>query len=265
MIKNQVLKCAITKAETWIQKNSPTILSCVASGGVILTTVLAVKATPKAMDIIKTVGANSKKEAFKVAWKCYIPTALAGASTISCIVGANVLNKHQQSALISAYALVQNSYSEYKKKLKELYGPEVHNKIVDSIVKEKCEDVKITAQGACYNCTLRFDDGSEPDIVRTFYDSYSERYFESTIAKVMEAEYHLNRNFAMAGAISLNNFYDFLGLAKTDVGDIVGWSAENSGIFWIDFDHRLVKLEDGMEVYTIDMVFEPTEDWADTI
>ena len=265
MIKNQGLKCAITKAETWLQKNSSTILSCVASGGVILTTVLAVKATPKAMGIIKIAGANSKKEAFKVAWKCYIPTALAGASTIGCIVGANVLNKHQQSALISAYALVQNSYSEYKKKLKELYGSEVHNKIVDSIVKEKCKDVEITAQGVCCNSTLHFDDGLEPDIVRTFYDSYSERYFESTIAKVMEAEYHLNRNFALAGAISLNDFYEFLGLSETNIGATVGWSAENSGIFWIDFNHRLIKLEDGMEVYAVDMVFEPTEDWADTI
>ena len=72
------------------------------------------------------------------AWKCYIPTAAFGLSTIACIMGANALNSRKQAALTSAYALINQSYKEYKDKLKELYGEEAHNAIVDSIVSEKC-------------------------------------------------------------------------------------------------------------------------------
>ena len=73
------------------------------------------------------------------AWKCYIPTAAFGLSTIACIMGANALNSRKQAALTSAYALINQSYKEYKDKLKELYGEEAHNAIVDSIVSEKCK------------------------------------------------------------------------------------------------------------------------------
>lgn len=48
------------------------------------------------------------------AWKCYIPTAAFGLSTIACIMGANALNSRKQAALTSAYALINQSYKEYK-------------------------------------------------------------------------------------------------------------------------------------------------------
>lgn len=46
--------------------------------------------------------------------KKYSPAVAIGASTIACIMGANALNRRQQVALTSAYALDQNSYKEYK-------------------------------------------------------------------------------------------------------------------------------------------------------
>ena len=48
----------------------------------------------------------------------------------------NVLSKRQQAALTSAYALLNDSYNNYKDKLKELYGEEAHQKIVDAIAAE---------------------------------------------------------------------------------------------------------------------------------
>lgn len=56
----------------------------------------------------------SKTEAIKSAWVYYIPSTVIGVSTIICIVGANVLNRHQQASLSSAYALINKSYNEYK-------------------------------------------------------------------------------------------------------------------------------------------------------
>lgn len=274
MNKTPVIQRALHKSGLYLKKYSPVALSCVASVGVIVTVVTAVKATPKAVELVKADSrknhdgdpyAYTKKEAFMSAWKCYIPTAAFGLSTIACIMGANALNSRKQAALTSAYALINQSYKEYKDKLKELYGEEAHNAIVDSIMSEKCKDISISATGGWYNSSLDFGEGMEPEVVRTFYDSFSKRYFETTIEKVIQAEYHLNRNFMFAGTIPLNDFYEFLGLEKTDYGDAVGWSSVNGDIYWIDFNHHKITLEDGMEIYIIDMVFEPTPDWMEDI
>lgn len=275
MSKNQTIQQMLHKSGLYVRKYSPVALSCVASVGVVVTAVAAVKATPKAVMLIQADSrkkhdgdpyAATKKEAVVAAWKCYIPAVAIGASTIACIMGANALNRHQQAALTSAYALVQNSYKEYKDKLKELYGEEAHNAIMDSIVKEKCKDISIYTPG-CFvsSSSLDFGEGMEPEITRTFYDAFSQRYFESTIEKVIQAEYHLNRNFMFAGVIPLNDFYEFLGLEKTELGDTVGWSSVNGDIYWIDFNHHRLTLDDGMEIYVIEMVFEPTPEWMEDI
>lgn len=272
MSKNQLYQKIMRKSGSHFRRYSPVALSCIASIGVVITAVAAVKATPKAIELIKEDSmekhdgdtyAYTKKEAITAAWKCYIPAAVFGIATIACIMGANTLNKRQQAALTSAYALVQNSYKEYKDKLKELYGEETHNAIIDAIVKEKCKDVYISAPGGFYNSTLDFGESVEPDITRTFYDSFSQRYFETTIAKVIEAEYHLNRNYMLVGDVTLNDFYELLGLEKTDIGDTVGWSSCTGDILWLDFNHRLTTLDDGMEIFIIDMVFDPTTDYME--
>lgn len=275
MSKNQTIQKMLYKSGLYVRKYSPVALSCVASVGVVVTAVAAVKATPKAVMLIQADSrkkhdgdpyAATKKEAVIAAWKCYIPAVAIGASTIACIMGANALNRHQQAALTSAYALVQNSYKEYKDKLKELYGEEAHNAIMDSIVKEKCKDISIYTPGCLVSSSsLDFGEGMEPEITRTFYDAFSQRYFESTIEKVIQAEYHLNRNFMFAGVIPLNDFYEFLGLEKTELGDTVGWSSVNGDIYWIDFNHHRLTLDDGMEIYVIEMVFEPTPEWMEDI
>ena len=143
MNKNQAIQKLLHKSGLCIRKYSPVALSCVASAGVVVTAIAAAKATPRAVALVyadsrkKHDGdpyAYTKKEAFIAAWKCYIPAVAFGASTIACIIGANALNRRQQAALTSAYALVQSSYKEYKDKLKELYGEEAHNAIVSLLM-----------------------------------------------------------------------------------------------------------------------------------
>lgn len=123
MSKTSAIQRLVHKSGLYIRKYSPATLSCIASIGVVATTVMAVKATPKALDLIRAdsrknhdgdPNAYSKKEAVISAWKCYIPAAALGFSTIACIMGANMFNRRQQAAMASAYALIQNSYKEYK-------------------------------------------------------------------------------------------------------------------------------------------------------
>lgn len=247
--------------QQFIKRNSATILTCVGGAGVIITSVMAVKETPKALRLIeeaeKEKGESlTKLEVVKAAAPVYIPAIATGAATIACIFGANVLNKQHQAALMSAYALIDNSYKEYKNKVKELYGEEAHQNIVDSIAVEKAKDVNIHAECLGTDCDLSTEENSGE--TRLFYDEYSNRYFETTIERVISAEYHLNRNYILRGYAVLNELYDFLGLEPTEGGSLTGWMPMDEDMFWIDFNHRKVVMDDGLECYIIEMPFAPT-------
>jgi hypothetical protein len=125
--------------------NSSTILTWVGAAGVVATAVMAVKATPKALKLIDEAKEEkgeelSKIEVVDVAAPVYIPTVLMGVSTIACIFGANILNKRNQAALMSAYALLDNSYKEYMRKTEELYGDEADTQIKEELAKENYEE-----------------------------------------------------------------------------------------------------------------------------
>jgi hypothetical protein len=250
-------------SKPYLKANSATILTCLSALGVVATSVLTVKATVKAVRIIDEAECVKKEdlnklEVVKATYQCYIPAVLVGTSTMFCIFGANVLNKRQQASLISAYTLVDNSFKEYKNKLKELYGEETHNNVINALAVEKAAEIDVWANGLTGEYNLITSDG-EP---RLFYEEYSGRYFESTIERVMNAEYHLNRNYVLRGDAALNELYEFLGLEQTDYGYSVGWSYVD-GLSWIDFNHRKTVLEDGLECYILEMPFGPSADYLE--
>ena len=266
MKKSRELQRIVTNSKSYLKHNSSTVLTIIGTFGVIATSIMTAKATVKAFEIINEEECEKKRELTKkevvvLAGPSYFPAILVGVSTIACILGANVLNKRQQAMLSSAYALANASFKEYKNKVKELYGEEAHNNIVSAIAVEKAKNSHVTAAYMCGECDLSIDDNDEP---RLFYDEFSERYFETTTEQVLEAEYHLNRNYILRGDASLNEFYEFLGLEKTDYGDVLGWAPLDEGMYWIDFNHRKVVLEDGLECYVIEMPFEPmTKEYID--
>lgn len=142
-----------------------TILTCLSGIGVVATTVLAIRATPKAVRLIEEEVSGydengvcgtplTKLETVKLCWKCYIPTIAVGVSTITCIFGANMLNKRGQAALMSAYALMDSSYKGYKKKVKELYGDDADTQVKNEIAKDNYEE---RAEPEDENAELFFD------------------------------------------------------------------------------------------------------------
>lgn len=80
----------------------------------------------------------TKLETIKIAGPVYIPPILLGASTITCVLGANVLNKRTQAALVSAYGLLAESYKEYRNKVIDIYGEEADKKVKEEIAKDHC-------------------------------------------------------------------------------------------------------------------------------
>lgn len=244
----------LSQSKRFLSKNASTILTCVGGVGVVATVVLAVQATPKALARVEEAKEEkgedlTKFEIVKATATTYIPTVLVGVSTLACIFGANALNKRQQAGLMSAYALVDTSFKEYKKKVAELYGNEAEEVVREEIAKDKYDD---------YNM-------APSDDTRLFYDEYSGRYFESTMEKVINAEYKINKWFSESSGVFLNEFYELLGLEKTDYGDFVGWSVwevcESYGSSWIDFQHTTAILDDNLECTIISFPREPIYDF----
>jgi hypothetical protein len=239
-------------SKAFLKRNGSTILTCLGAAGTIATAVTAVKATPKALEAIKYAEEEkgeklTKLEIVNVAGPAYIPTVLTATATVACIFGANVLNTRKQAALISAYTLLDNSYKEYKNKVKELYGEDADKNVRAELAKDKYEKTEVS------------------DRKQLFYDEYSGRYFESTIEAVLIAEYDLNRMIAIDYGVFLNEFYELLGIDTVDYGDYMGWSVyelcETQWHSWIEFSHRKVVLDDGLECTIISIDTEPSLDF----
>lgn len=267
MNMNQTLQKIACRTTLFFKQNSSSILTGAAAIGLLATAVAAAVETPKAMTRLNI--AKEKKgedltpvESVVTVAPAYIPAAIIGASTIACIFGANVLSQHKQAALASAYALADSTYRQYRGKVVELLGKDTDERIIDAIAKEKRnEDTIISSSGGfCALNSLPYTGE-----VVTFYDEFRGTYFEAPMDAVLNAEYHLNRNFSIGGFVTLNDFYRFLGLEEIEFGDVLGWSAykmasewESS---WIDFNHRLTTMDDGFECYIIEMPIPPTEDF----
>ena len=244
------------KFSTGLRRSSPTILTVLGIAGVVGTTVMAIKATPKAMKLIKAKKdeLNTDKltptELVQTTWKCYIPSALIGAGTIVCIIGIGVMDKRNQAALTSAYAMLNESYKQYRQAAKKVYGEDADNKIHAEMAK----DARVASYEWGYQVyNMDMDPESEQLL---FYELTTKKYFTTTMAAVLNAQYHVNRNLAVRGDCSLNEYLSFLGIDGVDKGDEMGWDisymVEEMDSYWLDFDNQKTTLEDGLECITID-------------
>lgn len=261
----------MTNAQFLLKKYSPVILTGLSMVGVVTTTVLSIKATPKALKMIEeekerrteiinnTFYTDNQKyetqekiydelstlDIIKVAWKPYIPAIISCLTTFGTILSLHLLNTKTQAALTSAYATLNQLHQEYVAKTKELYGEDSDNKIKESIVQDHIQDI------------TEFTDGKQ-----LFLDYQSLRIFESTIEEVIQAENKLNAEFAASGVVSMNDFYKLLGLEPVTYGQELGWY-DNGTYFEIEFENQLCKMdvgddrEDKMDVFIINALTEP--------
>ena len=238
---------------SFVKHNSPTILTCIGAAGVVGTAVLTGKAVVKASKLLEEAREEKGEdltpiETLQVAGPTYAPAVLTGVATITCIFGANNLNKKKQAALISAYTLLDRSYKDYKEKVNELYGEGTDRNVRNELAKDQYDENDISVDGD----------------KQLFYDEFSERYFESTTEKVLKAEYELNKTIAVDCGAFLNEFYKLLGIDRTDYGDCMGWPsfelAETYGYCWVDFEHTKVTMDDGLECTIITMRQAPILD-----
>lgn len=202
----------MNRVQYLLNKHSPLILTIVASGGVIITTILAIKATPKAINIIN----NKEKEKgdklttyekVKYGWKPYIPTIFSSIGTIACIGGIQYLNKKQQTAIISAYTLLDNAYKQYTNNIKRICGEDTDNLARQEIVRAQYEE-----------------DYKPFGDELLFFDYEGMRFFTSTMDHVLAAEAQFKEALISRGYACYNEYYDYLGLEREEFGYQLGWA-----------------------------------------
>lgn len=232
-------------------RHSPEILTGLGITGMITTTILAVKATPKALILMEEkkneerVDELKPVEVVKTTWKCYIPAATTGVFSIACLIGAGSVHARRNAALATAYKISETALAEYREKVVETIGEKKEKTVREKVSKERVEkkpvkpsEVIITNNGN----TLCL----EP---------LSGRYFKSSRDKIQKAENEINRQMLqdINGYASLNDWYDELGLDHNDVGYSLGWNAYN--LMKLEYDSVLTT--DGEPCLVIDYVNAP--------
>lgn len=206
-----------------VSKHSPEILLGIGIAGMITTTVLAVRSTPKALRLIDEkkheleTDTLTPADVVKTTWKCYIPAAVSGTASIACLIGSNSVNAKRNAALATAYKLSESAFTQYKNKVIETIGEKKEKVVRDKVSEEQLKnnpvtntEVIITGKGQ----TL-------------FFEPLSSRYFYSSIEKIRRAENEINHRILtdpFDSGVTVNDFYEELGLTGTATGEMLGWN-----------------------------------------
>lgn len=209
-----------------LTKHSPEILIGIGVTGMIATTVMAVRATPKALRLVEEkkqeleVDSLTPVETVKATWKCYIPAAVTGVTSIACIIGSNSVNAKRNAALATAYKLSETAFSEYRDKAVEVIGEKKEKTIRDKVSEKQIKDNPV----------------NKTDIIVTgkgqtlCFDPFSHRYFYSNLEKINRAanklNYKINTSPFFNDGVTLNDFYDEIGIPRTETGDSLGWTLD---------------------------------------
>ena len=236
-------------------RHSPEILTGIGIAGMVTTTILAVKATPKAIKLIeaekraKHVDALSPVDTVKTVWKCYIPAAMTGVSSIACLIGSNAINAKRNAALTTVYTLSEMARNEYKEKVIETIGEKKERTIKEKVDAER----------------IKRDPVSKKEVIITekgttlCYDHVFGRYFKSDIDIINRAMNKINREIVINMYASLNDFYAELGLSPVEMGYDLGWNIDD-GTIEIEPSSQLA--DDGTPCLVIDYSVSPKYNYS---
>lgn len=218
------LQQLMVSARTAIVKHSPEILIGFGIAGWMAGTVLAVRATPKAVRCIED-ATNEKEddltplEIVKATWKCYIPAAVTCVAATGCLIGSCSTSVRRHAALATAYKLSETALTEYQEQVTETIGEKKEKNIQAKVAEKQIEKAPV----------------DQHNIISTghgntlFLDPLSQRYFRSDLEFIRRAENNLNKEIlhSMYGTVNINEFYDEIGIDRTETGDMMGWNTDH--------------------------------------
>lgn len=249
-------------AGSFIEKNSPQILTGLGVAGVVSTAIMTGRATVEAVDICREkerllascsdpdildefdkFQAHPIVQKAKWTWKCYIPPFLMGATSIACIIGAQSVNTKRNAALATLYSLTKSTLDDYQEKVVETIG-EKKEELIRGEVDQKRLEEKPKSEAMIFGVrqgnTLCFD-------------KLSGRYFMHDMEKIRRVVNDLNHDLMGVMWVPLNDFYYALGLEGIKLGEEIGWTVDE--LIDVKFTSRLT--DDGDPCLVLDYDVTP--------
>lgn len=227
---NDKLSAIIKSTKIFLYDHSPAILTGIGITGMITSTVLAVKATPRALELIEAkkqelnVDELTIKETVITSWKPFLPAAITSIAAASCLIGACAVNSKRNAALATAYTLSEKAFTTYRDQVVKTIGEKKERKLRADVAQENINNrpvekgqIILTSKG---NTLCQ--------------DSISGRYFRSDLDTIRKTINELNRRMLTDNSISVNEYYSAIGLDHVKDGDYMGWSID-SGLIELDF------------------------------
>lgn len=250
----------------FLKANSSTILTGVAVAGSLGSVILAVRATPQALDKLDRefhaqnahlqdelsdrddipVVPLSKKQVIQTVWRDYVPAVGLQVVTIASIVGAQSINMRRQAAIISVATVSERAFREYQDRVKE-ENPQVDRKVRGDINQDILDKHPVSEREV-----IIVANGDQ-----LFYDRHTDRYFMSTMQKVQKAVNDINFRVLNQNYASLNEFYNMLGINTVSQGDETGWTAEHN----LDIDYDAKITDDDRPAIVLDFIRAPLRNY----
>lgn len=244
------LKQSATNVGRFAKVNKPSIFTGIGIVGFGLTIYTAVKATPKAMQVLAEKEAEKYnyisetedrkpteeeckltiKEKVGATWKLYVTPAIIGGSSIACFIGANHTNLQRLSATTALLESEKALRKTYKEEVINAIGAEEERKI------QSATNQKVLDSNPVQQKEVIFTNSGETLV----YEPLTGRYFKSDTEVIKRAVNQLNKEHLndMSPMIELNDWFDAIRLEYVDIGDELGWYL-NDGLLDVDFDAKL--------------------------
>lgn len=222
----------------FMSKNAPTIGLVIGIGGAVGAVALAIKATPKAVEVIeeenlerenKELEPMTKVEVVAKCWKFYVPTATTLSLSIASMIMSHNIQARRSAALMAAYALNKEQFKKYKEETEKL------------LPKGKIEQLRENIDKATLDAAPPWEDDQ---VINTgkgntrCYDSYLGRYFLSSIEEIRKKINEANAELLRGDFFSLNELYYLWGLPGCKAGNDIGWR-NGDGLIDVTFGSQL--------------------------
>lgn len=242
-----------------IGKRSPMILAGMGIVSGIATVALTIKATVKATELLNRemderevddIREIPPKDIVEIIWKPYLPVLFTGVFSISCIIGSYSIHSRRNAALAAAYKLSETALVSFKDKAVDEIGEKKVKEIQKKVAEDEAKELPVpSSNDIChtgYGNTLCFD-------------TLSSRYFYSDQERIRKAVNDINWYMNLEMFVSLNEYYEQLGLPTIKLGNDLGWNIDKG---MIDPVFSSMLTENGDPCLVVDFRIQPKYDYT---
>ena len=277
------VKNAISSVGKAVEQKSPAILTGIGIGSFVGCAILAVKATPKAIQLMDLKAQEkygeflepttppseyetyeewldienltvvpphvyfnvlTPVEVVKSTWKAYIPAVGLGVVGIVCLIGAARVSSARNAAFAGAASIAEKALYEYQQKVIDILGEDRANEIRDELAKDHIQKID-TFQDAGIDNTVVCCRGTGDTWI---YDPVTDRKWKSDLETVRAAMNDFNHDLIGGVYGTLNDWYYCLGIKGVSIGDDLGWCSDKL----LDIRFAAMVLDNGEPAIVLD-------------